>query len=293
MAFQTIDQWQVERSFGLPNGSVSFPSLSENLPYRDRLQKISSGIFSISLNGLILYFLITATFDKAFEQEPVQTSGEITSMTFLNLGETVEEEPSKNLASGEREAPRELRATAPSELEASVETPLPPEWSRARIRVPRLVSNNIVSEPRTNSGTGQGEASGGDQDGGIYDPFAGAAPNRKPESDRALPKAEREISLAGRISGAFGFGEAAKAEKQSVFETWVAGLRKRLPRARGTIELSVQTAPDGKVKSSEILGGSASPQVKFFVRNAAIGQRLSGMDPDPAGSVKLPVIRLN
>ncbi len=293
MAFETIDQWQVKRSFGLPSGSVSFPTLPRNLPYRDQLQKLSSGVFSIGLNGLILYFLITATFDKAFEQEPVQTHGEITSITLVELGETVAEEPSKSLATGGQEATMELREAAPSQLEASVETPLPPEWSRSRIRVPRLVSNSAAPNPLTDSGSGQGEASGGDASGGVYDPFAGAAPNRKPGSDEALPKQESEMSLAGRISDALGFGETAAAEKADAFEIWVASLRKRLPRAKGTVQLSVQTAADGMVKSSEILGGSASPQVKFFVRNAAIGQKLSGLSGGLAGSVTLPVIRLN
>lgn len=101
------------------------------------------------------------------------------------------------------------------------------------------------------------------------------------------------MSLAGRISDALGFGEAAAAEKADAFEMWVASLRKRLPRAKGTVQLSVQTAADGMVESSEILGGSASPQVKFFVRNAAIGQKLSDLGESNSGSVTLPVIRLN
>lgn len=289
MAFQTIDQWHVKRSFGLPNEVAWLPSLPKNLPHRDGLEKASSGIFSLGLNGFILYFLITATFDKAFEQEPVQTNGEITSMTLLELDEASEEEPSKNPATGGEEIPKKLTQAVPSELQASVETPLPQEWSRSRIRVPRLVSNSTASEPQANAGNKQGEISGG----GVYDPFAGAAPNRKPGSDEAPPNAGKDISLAGRISGTFGFGEATKAKKQSAFEIWVAGLRKRLPRARGTVELSVQTATDGKVKSSEILGGSASPQVKFFVRNAALGQKIAGSGAGVAGSVTLPVIQLN
>ncbi|MEP3226274.1 MAG: hypothetical protein ABJO01_09885 [Parasphingorhabdus sp.] len=293
MAFETVDQWQVDRSFGWPNGNWKRPSFPENWPFRDQLQKFSSGLFSIGLNGFVLYVLITAGFNKAFEQEPVQSTGEITSMTLMEIEEASEETPSTLAAADSETGPTALGSAAPTPIETSVETPVPPEWSRSRIQVPRLVSNEAVSPTPSGSGAGQNDASGAGDKSGIYDPFAGAAPNRKPDSDTALRAPERQPSLASRLSNALGFGEPVTTDKQDAFENWVAGLRKRLPRAKGTVQLSVQTASNGLIKSSEIVGGSASPQVKFFVRNAAIGQKLSGLGARNSGSVTLPVIRLN
>ncbi|GAA0464001.1 hypothetical protein GCM10009096_00580 [Parasphingorhabdus litoris] len=218
-------------------------------------------------------------------------------MTMLELGEVSEnDQAAEQEASGE---PLLSQAAQAPKIDIEVNAPaeLPPEWSLSRIKIPRPVSNVAAPEPfveqNANTGTGQGLASGGDASGGVYDPFAGAAPNRKPELEGRQRGPEKKPSLAGRVAGFFGFGDDAKATSEDVFEQWVAGLRARLPRAKGSVELSVTLGSDGKVKAGEVLGGSASPQVKFFVRNAAIGQNFAGLGIDGAGGVKLPVIQLN
>lgn len=293
MAFQTIDQWQVERSFGGRFNFTWLPALPDSWPYGDRLQKFSSGSFALIFHLLFFYFLITTVFNKAFERDPAVPTGETTSMTMMELGEALEDDQTVEPESSSKQAQPQSAQAVPSEIEASTKAELPPEWSRSRISVPRLLSNASVPEPQADPGLGQGMASGGDEGGGVYDPFAGAAPNRKPDMEAKRPAPQKETTLAGRISGFFGFGGDAEAAEEDAFEQWVAGLRARLPRAKGSVELSVTVGPDGIVKAGEVVGGSASPQVKFFVRNAAIGQKFSGFDRNGVGGVKLPVIQLN
>ncbi|MEP2103961.1 MAG: hypothetical protein ABJP02_17680 [Parasphingorhabdus sp.] len=297
MAFQTIDQWQVERSFGWRFNPTWLPAWPDGWPYRDRLHKFFSGSFAILFHGLFFYFLITAAFNKAFEKEPAVSAGETTSMTMLELGEVSKDDQAMETETGSEPAPSQVTQSVPSDIEVATQTELPPEWSLSRIKVPRLVSNISAPEPpaapNAGAGAGQGAASGGEKGGVVYDPFAGAAPNRKPEfEDKQLGPA-KEPSLAGRVAGFFGFGDDANGAQEDAFEQWVAGLRARLPRAKGSVELSVTLGNDGKVKAGEVLGGSASPQVKFFVRNAAIGQNFAGLETNGAGGVKLPVIQLN
>ncbi len=297
MAFQTIDQWQVERSFRWRFNPTWLPAWPDGWPYRDRLHRVFSGSFAILFHGLFFYFLITAAFNKAFEKEPAVSTGETTSMTMLELGEVSKGKEATEPESDGEPASSQVAQSVPSDIETATQTELPPEWSLSRIKVPRLVSNISAPEPpaASNSGSaaGQGVASGGNQGGGVYDPFAGAAPNRKPELEDKQREPVKESSLAGRVAGFFGFGDDAEAAQEDAFEQWVAGLRTRLPRAKGSVELSVTLGKDGKVKAGKVLGGSASPQVKFFVRNAAIGQNFAGLKTNGAGGVKLPVIQLN
>lgn len=297
MAFQTIDQWQVERSFGWRFNPTWLPAWPDKWPYRDRLHKFFSGSFAILFHGLFFYFLITAAFNKAFEKEPVISTGETTSMTMLELGEVSKDDQAIETETGSEQASSQAVQSVPSDIDATTETELPPEWSLSRISVPRLVSSSPSPQPTVapdaGQGAGQGAASGGNQGGGVYDPFAGAAPNRKPELEDKQREPVKEPSLAGRVAGFFGFGDDAEAVQEDAFEQWVAGLRTRLPRAKGSVELSVTLGKDGKVKAGKVLGGSASPQVKFFVRNAAIGQNFAGLETNGAGGVKLPVIQLN
>ncbi len=297
MAFQTIDQWQVERSFGWRFNPKWLPAWPDGWPYRDRLHRFFSGSFAILFHGLFFYFLITAAFNKAFEKEPAVWTGETTSMTMLALGEVSKDNEAKEPEPDGALAPSQMKQPVSSDIEVATQTELPPEWSLSRMTVPRLVSNISAPEPSAapnfGSAAGEGAASGGNQGGGVYDPFAGAAPNRKPEFADKQRGPVKERSLTGRVAGFFGFGDDAGAVQEDAFEQWVAGLRARLPRAKGSVELSVTLGQDGKVKAGKVLGGSASPQVKFFVRNAAVGQKFSGLDRNGAGGVKLPVIQFH
>lgn len=288
MAFETVDEWKVERSFLPAMNHDWLPSLPTEMPYGDQLQRGLSGGLGTLFSGLFFYFLITAAFNRAYEDGQAQPYAEENTLTMIELSSADIDEPSPETEGGGSE--QQSAPAVPSELDTSIETPLPLEWSRTRFSEPRLVSNTAAPSYPTGSGDDSGAGAG--QGGGVYDPFAGASPNRDPDKDELLRKPKPQQTLAGRISGFFGFDDAAKQAEADAFEQWVEDLRKRLPRAKGSVLLSVETDGAGKVKSARITGGSASMQVKFFVRNAALGQTFAGLGSQAGKAKVLPVIRL-
>lgn len=243
------------------------------------------------LHGTFYYFLLNGLLAPNADDPAASQTSETPTITMMELGDVSDEEiAGPETADGAGQL--QQASATPSELNASVETELPPEWSQSRIAVPRVVVEAPPLEIAAATTRQPNRNNGGQTGGGVYDPFAGAAPNRKPgleEQTRPAPKP----TLARRISGFFGFGDEAEAD-QDAFEIWVASLRKRLPRAKGSVELSVTLGKDGRVIAGQIIGGSASQQVKFFVRNAVVGERFSELDEGRSGkeAVRMPLITL-
>jgi len=291
MAFETIDEWQVERRLFVPGiSALSLPELPARFPFRQQLQKAPSAIFAIALHSLFLYFLISSAFDREIERSQVS---EKNTLTMIELGNSPEEAAKAEPVAGAGNTQSQPAYPVPNELETTMETELPPEWSVGRIRVERARTNSSVEE--VGSENGAASDAGGNKGGGIYDPFAGAAPNRKP-GEKLVRSAEgqKPPSLVERVTGFFGFGANDNKISPDAFKQLVQSLRQRLPRAKGSVELVVSIDGSGKVTSAKVMGGTASAQVKFFVRNAVIGKQLAGGRATAKNSgVKLPVIRFS
>lgn len=290
MAFETVETWHVKRRLDMPFLALGWsPQISANIPFRAQIEKVPSAALAIGLNGAFLYFLVTSAFDLQFDKIVDQSSPLEATMTMVDLGSASEEPELQPQDEGTGE--QSVSNPVPSELDATIETEFPPEWSVGRIRVTR----NETVQPAVSAGSGvsQGAGVGAGTGKGVYDPFAGAAPNRDPEKDLALQKKKQRPTLVSQISGFFGLGSDEAAGDEQSFESWVARLKQRLPRARGSVELSVKLGSDGTIKSAKIVGGSASPQVKFFVRNAAVGERFDDLSRGNRRSTRLPVVRLS
>lgn len=291
MAFRTTNRWQVERRFSPSFDATWLPVLPDELPYRKEFQKLSSGGFALLLHGTFFYFLLNGLLTPNADDPIASQTSETPAITMMELSDMSDEEIAEPETADGAGQLQQASAT-PSELNASIETELPPEWSKSRIAVPRVVVEAPPLEIAAATTRQSNRNIGGQTGGGVYDPFAGAAPNRKSgleEQTRPAPKP----TLAGRISGFFGFGDEAEAD-QDAFEIWVASLRKRLPRAKGSVELSVTLGKDGRVIAGQIIGGSASQQVKFFVRNAIVGERFSELKKRGSREdyVRVPLITL-
>lgn len=288
MAFETVDQWQVKRRAFLPGlGAFSMPELPNYFPYREYFKKIPSAVFALILHGLFLYFFVSATFNREIERPANPSSAEPVRMTMIELKDSVEEVAESVPAMGEVKP--QSASTTPTLIEVSAEAELPAEWSVGRVRVARSEVSDSASAMAVETGTGS--IGSGDRSNGVYDPFAGAAPNR--EQDEPLTRGianSKKTTVVEKVTGFFGFGGGDKIDPDA-FEQLVGNLRQRLPRAKGSVLLSVSLDGKGQVKNAKIVGGTASAQVKFFVRNAVVGKQLAGGQVrQNDGRLKLPVI---
>ena len=268
MAFETVDEWRVERSFALPQASVlALPELPAQWPFREKIAKLPSASLALLLNALFFYFLITNAFDRSVDEGPKMAQSKPTEMTMIALSDLEEPAESSEL-DPEIQEPTVTSSAQENPIDTTSEAQLPPEWSVGRIRVSRTGAGDGPAQVASAAGIGGG---------GVYDPFAGAAPKRLTDQQFAGASGPSNApSLIDRVSGFFGFGSQSEGIDGRAFDAWVQSLRSRLPQARGSVELAVTLDSRGAVTAAEIKGGSASPQVKFFVRNAIIGHRLSG-----------------
>lgn len=280
MAFETVDEWRVERSFAVPqSGVLSLPEIPTEWPFRQKIAKLPSASLALLLNGLFFYFLITNAFDRSVDEAPKMTQSKTTEMTMIALSD-LEEPTDTSTFDPEKQEPAATSSAQENPIDTTSETQLPPEWTVGRIRVSRSGAGDEPAQVASAAGIG----------GGVYDPFAGAAPKRLTDQQFAGASGPSNApSLIDRVSGFFGFGSQSEGIDDRAFDAWVHSLRSRLPRARGSVELAVTLDSKGAVATAEIKGGSASPQVKFFVRNAIIGRRLSG---GANSTIDLPVIVL-
>lgn len=278
MAFETVDQWQIERRVLPSFDAPLIAPLASGHTARKRLRTITSAACALCVQAAFFYLLIAGLAGRFSEQ---------------SNSSVVDHDPVTMIPINQNRDNTEMRADSPSDsatslpetripkVESSSTTELPAEWALARMSVPREIDGKEIPEnvlPRSENRE-------------IYDPFAGAAPNRKTASGGSGQSPEPELTLAGRIAGFF--GSEAKQNRESAFEQWVEELRARLPRATGSVELSVVLSQDGKVVSGNVIGGSASPQVKFFVRNAVVGKHFSGLTVEGKGGiVRLPSVKL-
>jgi len=285
MAFETVEEWKVERRFAMTQpGIMAFPELPTQWPFREKIAKLPSAGLALLLNGLFFYFLITNAFDRSVDEPHKPAQSNSTEMTMIALSDLQEPADSSEFDPGKHQ-PATPSSARENPIDLTSETQLPSEWTVGRIRVSRTGAGDAPAQSSSMTGTGGG---------GIYDPFAGAAPKRLKDQELAGASGPSSTpSLVDRVSGFFGFGDQSEGIDDRAFDAWVRFLRSRLPQARGSVELAVTLDGTGAVTTAEIKGGSASPQVKFFVRNAIIGRRLSGGASDSGNStMDLPAIIL-
>lgn len=261
MALVQIDQWRVERRS--PIQRLGRWIEASPLWRFERLWRRPVGIsLAVALHlGLVLWLL--ARLD-VIEIEPTPAIAAI-KMVDLATGSS-EPEPGPDTEQSEPlpPAPPEVRRTdAPSAV-------APREWTVTRMRIARI---SVQAGAASAQAATSAPASGGG--GGIYDPYAGASPQRRQNADT--------------IATAVDWEGADSRIDRTAFEAWLAELRKRLPRSRGKVGLEVELGDGGIVEKARLVGGNATPQVALFVRQSVIGHRfaLGG-----TGKIALPIIDL-
>ena len=128
----------------------------------------------------------------------------------------------------------------------------------------------------------------------AYDPYAGAAPLRRPEpaAGGVVAMAERLIAMAAAAPG----GGSGLELDTGALETIRIAVARSLRSGHGSAELSVRVAPDGRVLEAIALGGTASPAAKVALQRALLGSRLYRSRAGGAGTapqiMRLPVLQL-
>jgi len=287
MSFAVTEFWNVNKksAFRIFFDAVSETFASDLIPtqYSKNVRRTISGALTVILHIGVLFFMIFSVFDGVSLSDTVGNGAKNQGLSVFDLqddpaasdsdsGEVLTKNPADKIA--------EQQVKNQTELDTSIQTVS--EWSvssmQVSVRRPRSVesSNNIA-----NQGIVGSESSG---DSGVYDPFAGAAPNRKDK--------KRSGAATAILEDIVDFVSGSDLERR-LFEDWLAQLRTRLPRSHGDVMLAVKVSGDGKVTSARLLGGSASPQVKFFIRNAILGERLFKSDLSWGGTEQnLPRILL-
>lgn len=151
---------------------------------------------------------------------------------------------------------------APAEIDLSRASQLPPpEWSVATIAAPPQAAP-AAPAPAASAGAAAGTGAGG----GVYDPFAGAAPQRLRHGAEGLDAALLE-ALRTAVSQAH-------------------------PGAGGSVELTVRLSPAGAVLEARLRGGTAPAAAREAMRRILLGKRLFPAASGTAGTVDLPSFSL-
>jgi hypothetical protein len=185
-------------------------------------------------------------------------------------------------AGAERAKPAAAAAAVPAppqmnEVDLSAESDLPPvEWTVSRISLPAPEPDRPALADAAAGGEGAGDGGRGAGGTGVYDPFAGAAPLRRPNEAAASSVA------AGR----------GLALDRALLERLREAVERELAAGGGTVELIVRVSPTGTVLAATVAGGSAPADVKEAFRAAVAGRPLFRGTAGGAQQWRLPAVTL-
>jgi hypothetical protein len=245
LAFILQQSWQDDGCGGRPARSVPPPLGAawfggRGLP----LGKWAGTVLTVAVHLLLLWVFATRL---AGSHTGAEASPPPPNMVNLTLASSA---PVEAEAAPPRAPPKTSPAASPVDASAKTELP-PPEWTVAAV----AVSLRPEMGATTASADGQGTSGGG----GVYDPFAGAAPLVRDAALNGMVPRGSESSL--RLDDAM----------LALVRAAVSGAN---PDARGTVELALSVSADGVVLTAKRVSGSAAPVVGQDVARRLVGARL-------------------
>lgn len=312
MAFTCLETWdaEIERR-GRGTGPVS--ALSATAPILGEtasryINKSSATLLSAIVHLFLLWLLANKLTGAPGPGEGLGSAGK--GMTLIDLS-------SPSAAAAARAAPVTMVQPSPSplaqqtELDLTVPTELPPpEWSVARIRTPvepvprrqpappapapaqpsgAMAAANATSGSATGAG-GAGAAGGGEA---PYDPYAGAAPQRRKQDGAMASLAALGQRLLGGSNEAKGDGGELVLDRDALTDI-AKRVARSMPGTRGTAEFLVRVSPGGMILDATPTGGSGPDKIRTALRSALVGKLLYSVRGrmNEEKMVRLPIVRL-
>jgi hypothetical protein len=292
LAFVELEVWDAKRERRAGRGAQPAPPalLPHLTKSQDRtLRYGSAGLISACVHVLLLWVLATrltgGLASEAFAEKTSQP------MTLLDLAAAPSPPADASEPEKSTQAPSPQPEPRPVEVDRTIANEIPPpEWTIASLRA-------IPSQPGPPAQAASGALGAGASTGtgeAAYDPYAGAAPLRRPE-----PSAGGVIAVAQRLVGMAAAGPLSSAGLEldtGVLEQIRIAVARSLKGGHGSAELSVRVAPDGRVLEAIALGGTASPAAKAALQRALLGSRLYRRRAGGTGTeslmLRLPVLQL-
>ncbi|HMJ92585.1 MAG TPA: hypothetical protein VK472_00650 [Allosphingosinicella sp.] len=257
---------------------------------RDRYAwKTGAVLLSVLVHILILWLFLTRLAGSAGDGDGAGSGSGILHSFSLSDSSASAAAPAREKA---EVPPLPPAAVQPSDVDASAQSGLVPEWSVSRLPprpAPPSASPSPAAGASAGASPGTGAAGAGSGGAEVYDPYAGAAPLRRERGAPAAP------SLGDRVLGFFGLGPQAAGGltlDEGALEAVRRAVARALPGRRGTAELTVRVSPTGVVLEANARGGSAPVEVRDALGRALVGKRLFLGSAVDAQTLTLPTLRL-
>jgi hypothetical protein len=167
--------------------------------------------------------------------------------------------PAAAAADAPSPAARPIAAPEATKVDLTTKTDVPPpEWTVSAIASAAPTATGAAS-PGTASATGSGTG------GGVYDPFAGAAPLRS----------ARTLVHDASVNGLVPVGdESGLRLDERMFESVRLALARANPGVNGTLDLAMRVSQNGLVLEVAPVGGSLARHIGKQAANTFLGKRL-------------------
>lgn len=260
MAIAEVDHWRVRtapaapvyRPLILPYARPLWFGVATGIAVRWRLERLPALILSCSIAAAVLGALARLT-DAPLPQL-VDRFPLVLALIAPNSSSAAVPGASPTVRREVAQAP-----VPPSPIETSTPTPVSRhEWSVSRIPV---IGPARAGEAASDGRAGAGANGAGANGAGGYDPYAGAAPRWQPAAnDRGDGIDDRQLQSA------------------------IAEVKRRFPRARGTVDLRLKLSPGGMVLDVEFMS-PITPGLAAAMRKAMVGRPLAARSGDMIGGL--------
>lgn len=247
-------------------------------------------IVSVIVHSLLIWVMATRLAGGIGSADPVVV--DLGALETFNVQPQSSAPPSvQHQQVQEREAVEQVQTT---ELETSLASTLPPEWSVSRINKVAQPAPDQQQQPMPLSTSAPGKGgSGGASDTLVFDPYAGAAPQPRDAAAGENHAVSARDPVSREQGVPIGTSKGPELDRRAL-EAVRRDISRLVPDG-GTAQFEVRVSPMGVVLQADFITGSASDRAKALLKAALTGKRLfnvSGAGLQGTRTLKLPMLHL-